>query len=173
MKGTLLLRPKQFFVRISPRITVGSLSNTTWYSLYMRYKQCDLGWSQSVMKGTFLVMPRQFFVLISPRITVGSLSDTTWYVLPMRYKQCNLGWSRWVMKGTLLLRSKQFFVHISPMIAVGSLSNTTWYAADDHVTFTFRTTALPQWTRHPTPEYSNLCSHHHNFCAIIHTVKFL
>jgi hypothetical protein len=33
MKGTLLLRSKRLFVPISPRIAVGSLSNTTRYSL--------------------------------------------------------------------------------------------------------------------------------------------
>jgi hypothetical protein len=35
MKGTLLLRSKQFFVPISVRIAVGSLGNTTWYYLPM------------------------------------------------------------------------------------------------------------------------------------------
>jgi hypothetical protein len=63
MKATLLLRPKQFFVRIYPRIVVGRLKDATWHFLRLRYKQCKLGWSGSVMKGTLLLMPTQFFVL--------------------------------------------------------------------------------------------------------------
>jgi hypothetical protein len=71
MKGTLLLRPKQFSVRISPRNAVGSLSNTTLYSLRMRYKWGKLDWCRSVMKGTLLLRSKQFFVRISPVIGGG------------------------------------------------------------------------------------------------------
>jgi hypothetical protein len=38
LKVTLLLRPKEFFVRISPCIAVGWLKYTTWHSLRMRNK---------------------------------------------------------------------------------------------------------------------------------------
>jgi hypothetical protein len=37
------LEIEYFFGRISPRISVGSLSNTTWFSLRMSYKHCKLG----------------------------------------------------------------------------------------------------------------------------------
>jgi hypothetical protein len=42
-KGTLLSSQKQFFVRISAMIAVGSLSNNIPYSLRMRYKQSNFG----------------------------------------------------------------------------------------------------------------------------------
>jgi hypothetical protein len=90
MKGTLLLRPKQFFVRISPRIAVGSLSNATYYSLRMRYKQRKLRSIRLVMKGTFLLRSKEFIVRVFPRNAVGSLSNTAWYCLRMRYKLCKL-----------------------------------------------------------------------------------
>jgi hypothetical protein len=54
MKGTLFSRPKQFFICISPRISVEWLINTTWYFLRMRYKQCKLCRRRPVMKGTLL-----------------------------------------------------------------------------------------------------------------------
>jgi hypothetical protein len=70
MKGIIVLRSKKFDVRISPTIAVGSLSNSTWYSLRMRHRQCKLGWSRSVMTGTLLQKSKEFFVSISIRIAV-------------------------------------------------------------------------------------------------------
>jgi hypothetical protein len=107
-KSKVFFSSKELFVRISPRIAMGSLSNATWYSLRMPWKHCKLGWSRSVIKGTLLLTPKQLFVPISPRIAVGLLSNTTWYHLHMCYKQCMPCWSQSVMKGTLLLRSKVF-----------------------------------------------------------------
>jgi hypothetical protein len=74
-EGQYIMKSKQFSVRISPTIAVGPLSNTTWYSLRMRYKQCKLGWRRSVMKGTLLLSSKQFFFRISPRMQ-WALSNT-------------------------------------------------------------------------------------------------
>jgi hypothetical protein len=47
-KGHFTLEVERVFIHMYPRIAEGSLSNTTWYALRMRYKQCKLGWSPSV-----------------------------------------------------------------------------------------------------------------------------
>jgi hypothetical protein len=46
MKGTSILRPKQFFVRISHRIALRWLKEAAWHSICMRYMQCQLGWNR-------------------------------------------------------------------------------------------------------------------------------
>jgi hypothetical protein len=125
MKGTLTFRPKQFFVRICPRIAVGWVKYATWHSLRMCYEQGKLGWCHSVNKGTLPLGRKQFFIRISPRISVVWYKYETWHSLRMRYVQCKLGLNPWAMKGTLLLRLKQFFVHISPRIAVGCVKYAT------------------------------------------------
>jgi hypothetical protein len=124
----LSLKVETVFRPYLPHRCGGPLSNTTLYSLRMRYKQCNLRWRRSVMKGSLLLMWKQFFVRMSLRTAVGSLNNNKWYAQRTCYKQCKFNWSRSAIKCTLLLRSRQFFFRISPMIALGSLKNTTWYS---------------------------------------------
>jgi hypothetical protein len=60
------LEAKEFFVPVSPCITVGWAKCATWHSLGMRYKHCKLGWFRSVIKGTLLLRPKQFLCPYHP-----------------------------------------------------------------------------------------------------------
>jgi hypothetical protein len=123
-EGNITLQVETVFRPISPGIAVGSLSNTTSYSLPNRYKQCKLGSRRLIMKGPLLLRSKHFLVSICRTIAVGSLTNP----MRMHNTQFKLSWSRSVMKSTLLLRPKQFVVRTTPRIAVGSLSYTTWYS---------------------------------------------
>jgi hypothetical protein len=83
-KGTLPLKPKHCFVRISPRITVGWLKYATRNFQRMHYMQCKLGCNRPAMKSTLLKRP-QVFRPISPLNTAGWLKYATWQSLRMRY----------------------------------------------------------------------------------------
>jgi hypothetical protein len=71
-KGTLILRPKEFLVHISPRIAAVWRNHQTWYSFHMRHNQCKFNQNRAVIKGTSLLPPIQFVVPVSPRKQVPS-----------------------------------------------------------------------------------------------------
>jgi hypothetical protein len=126
-KGTLLLRPKQFFVPISPRIETRWLQHHIWHYILMRHKQYKFGRTRAVMKGSLLSRPNQFFVPISPRIAAGWLKRHTSHSLPMLHNQWKFGGNRAIANNTLLWRPKQFFASISPRIAGGWHKHQTWH----------------------------------------------
>jgi hypothetical protein len=64
-KATLLFRPKEFFLPISPRFASGSLRQHNAHSLLMGFKQCKFSRIRSVMKGTLLLRPKTFFFRVS------------------------------------------------------------------------------------------------------------
>jgi hypothetical protein len=132
MKGTLLLRPTQFFVPKSTPIVVEWLKHHTWNSHLMRHNQCKFGRNRAVTKGTLLSRPTQFFVPNSPSIPVGWLKHHIWHSIHMRHNQCQFRRNRAVMKGTLPLRPKQFFASNSPRSVAGWLKTNTWQALHMH-----------------------------------------
>jgi hypothetical protein len=71
MKSTSLLRPKQIFVRISPRIAVGRMKYATWHPLRMRYKAVQVTLKTVSNEGHFTHAAETTFLPVSPLIAVG------------------------------------------------------------------------------------------------------
>jgi hypothetical protein len=124
MKGTLLMKPKDFFIRISHRIAVGLLKYGRLHSQHvLRAVQVRLKLESS--EGYFTLETATVFLphLLSYESGVRGTSHS----LSIRYEHCNLGWNQLIMNGTLLLSPIQFFVPISRRIAVGLLKHATWH----------------------------------------------
>jgi hypothetical protein len=68
MNGTLLARPKQCFVPISPRILAGWPKGHTWHSAPVSYKEGKFGRQQSLMRGNLLLSPKYFLFCIMASI---------------------------------------------------------------------------------------------------------
>jgi hypothetical protein len=111
-KAALLLKPKQLYVSISPRVAAGWLEHAMWHYIPMRHNQGRFGQSRAVKKGTLLLRPKQFSFSITPRISGWWFKLHTWRSLPIRHNQCKFGRNR-AVKATLLLRPEQIFVRLA------------------------------------------------------------
>jgi hypothetical protein len=86
-KGTLLVRPKRFFVPISPPIVAGWLKHNSWQSHSIRQNQFKFGQNRPATKGTLLLWQKEFFVAISTTIISGRLKRHMWHSLNSHYKR--------------------------------------------------------------------------------------
>jgi hypothetical protein len=98
--GTLILRPKQFFLPVWPRIAVGRLKFHMWHTPPPPYSLEPLKvWSKlGINKGTLLLRPLYFFVPTVNLFAVGFLELHTWQSFPLQHNGCKFHPNRIVTK---------------------------------------------------------------------------
>jgi hypothetical protein len=104
-KRTLFLRPKQFFVPVSPPIETAVLKHHTWHFHPMRRKQSKFGQNRAATKGSLIWRPKQYLLRTSPPIPAGWPKHQM-YSHAVPQNQCWFSRNRPVTKGTILLRPK-------------------------------------------------------------------
>jgi hypothetical protein len=115
--GTLLLKPKEFLVPISPAITTELIKHHTWHSLNLRHNQRKLGRNRAVRTVTTPEAETVFCPYLNTHS--GVLTQTSYVALNTHVPQPLQVWSILGSNEGHFTRQAETILTITPRIAAG------------------------------------------------------